>query len=161
MAINFQYEKSQDRVVQAYHVILVDTRSLRCPSIKTKKFKTCTRTEKLKLFVKNQIKQRDIMDEKSKTSEKSLRLVIPGDAIDEVQNISDDIKVIVGPGLTREGSQVFSSRCGILRQKTNTKVAVFWVDCHSKRYVPARGENVIGVIVGKAGDSFRVSVTLN
>ena len=101
------------------------------------------------------------MDEKSKTSEKSLRLVIPGDAIDEVQNISDDIKVIVGPGLTREGSQVFSSRCGILRQKTNTKVAVFWVDCHSKRYVPARGENVIGVIVGKAGDSFRVSVALN
>ena len=101
------------------------------------------------------------MDEKSKTSEKSLRLVIPGDAIDEVQNISDDIKVIVGPGLTREGSQVFSSRCGILRQKTNTKVAVFWVDCHSKRYVPARGENVIGVVVGKAGDSFRVSVTLN
>ena len=97
------------------------------------------------------------MDEKSKTSEKSLRLVIPGDAIDEVQNISDDIKVIVGPGLTREGSQVFSSRCGILRQKTNTKVAVFWVDCHSKRYVPARGENVIGVVVGKAGDSFRVS----
>jgi len=98
------------------------------------------------------------MDEKSKTSEKSLRLVIPGDAIDEVQNISDDIKVIVGPGLTREGSQVFSSRCGILRQKTNTKVAVFWVDCHSKRYVPARGENVIGVIVGKAGDSFRVDI---
>jgi hypothetical protein len=32
------------------------------------------------------------MDEKSKTSEKSLRLVIPGDAIDEIQNISDDIK---------------------------------------------------------------------
>ena len=81
--------------------------------------------------------------------------------LNEIQNVNDELKVIVGPGLTREGSQVFSSRCGILRQKTNTKVAVFWVDCHSKRYVPARGENVIGVVVGKAGDSFRVSVALN
>ena len=97
------------------------------------------------------------MDEKGKSSEKSLRLVIPGDSIEEVENLSDDIKVIVGPGLTREGSQVFSNRCGILRQKITAKVAVFWVDCHSKRYIPTRGENVIGVVVGKGGDSFRVS----
>ena len=50
-------EDLQERGVQAYHVIFVNTRSLRYQSIKTKKFKTCTRTEKLKLFVKNQIKQ--------------------------------------------------------------------------------------------------------
>ena len=98
------------------------------------------------------------MEDKSKASEKSLRLVIPGDGIEEVQNIHGDIKVIVGPGLTREGSQVFANRCGILRQKISAKIAVFWVDCHSKRYVPNRGENVIGVVVGKAGDSFRVSL---
>ena len=30
------------------------------------------------------------MDDKSKSSEKSLRLVIPGDAIDEVQNITGE-----------------------------------------------------------------------
>jgi len=98
------------------------------------------------------------MEDKSKASEKSLRLVIPGDGIEEVQNIDGEIKVIVGPGLTREGSQVFANRCGILRQKISAKIAVFWVDCHSKRYVPNRGENVIGVVVGKAGDSFRIDI---
>ncbi len=32
------------------------------------------------------------------------------------------------------------------------------MDCHSKRYVAARGENVIGVVVNKSGDSFRVEL---
>ena len=105
-------------------------------------------------------RQSDRMEDKSKI-EKSLRLVIPGDEINETQEISDETKVIVGPGLAREGSQVFSNRCGILRKKVNAKVAVFWVDCHSKRYVPNRGENIIGVVVGKAGDSFRVSYYKN
>lgn len=96
------------------------------------------------------------MDEKAKSEEISLRLVIPGDQISEVEEITDDIKLIIGPGLTREGSQVFANRCGILRQKLTSKVAILWVDCHSKRYVATRNENVIGVIVGKAGDAFRV-----
>lgn len=89
--------------------------------------------------------------------EKSLKLVIPGDSIPEIEENSET-KVILGPGLTREGSQIFANSCGILRQKINAKVSVFWVDCHSKRFVPTRNENVIGVVVGKAGDSFRVDI---
>lgn len=89
---------------------------------------------------------------------KSIRLVIPGDSINELNEVTDDIKVILGPGLTREGSQVYANRCGILRQKINPKLAMFWIDCHSKRYVANRNENVIGVVVGKAGDSFRVDI---
>ena len=34
----------------------------------------------------------------------------------------------------------------------------YWVDCHQKRYVPTRGENVIGVVLAKAGDTFKVDI---
>ncbi len=98
------------------------------------------------------------MTESTSNTELSIRLVIPGDSISEIKEIGEETNVIIGPGLSREGSEVFANRCGILRQKkTSTKVAVFWVDCHSKRYVATRGENVIGVVVGKGMDSFRVS----
>ena len=69
-------------------------------------------------------RQSDRMEDKSKI-EKSLRLVIPGDEINETEEISDETKVIVGPGLAREGSQVFSNRCGILGQKISAKIAFF------------------------------------
>ena len=95
--------------------------------------------------------------EEGKSSEESLRLVIPGDEVCDVEDVEDGINVILGPGITREGSQAFCNRCGILRKKVSPKITVFWVDCHSKRYVATRGENVIGVIIGKAGDSFRVN----
>ena len=98
------------------------------------------------------------MVEAVKSVEKSLRLLIPGDEVVDVQEVEDGINVILGPGLTREGSQVICNRCGILRQKVNPKVAMFWVDCHSKRYIASRGENVIGIINGKAGDAFRVDI---
>ena len=90
--------------------------------------------------------------------EESIRLVIPGDTVEEIQKINDENKVILGPGLSREASQVYANRCGILRQKIHEKVAVFWIDCHSKRYIPNRNENVIGVVLGKAGDAFRVDI---
>jgi hypothetical protein len=31
-------------------------------------------------------------------------------------------------------------------------------DSHQKRYVASRGENVIGVVLAKAGDTFRVDI---
>jgi hypothetical protein len=32
------------------------------------------------------------------------------------------------------------------------------LDSHQKRYVASRGENVIGVVIAKAGDTFRVDI---
>ena len=70
-----------------------------------------------------------------KNVEKCLRLVIPGDEVVDVQEVEEGINVILGPGLTREGSQVICNRCGVLRSKVNAKIAMFWVDCHSKRSI--------------------------
>jgi len=81
-------------------------------------------------------------------------VVMPGEVID----IGKDTEcLVVGPGLRREvGDTVTVTRAGVLRSKEPGPV--YWVDCHSKRYVAARGENVIGVVVAKAGDIFRVDI---
>ena len=38
------------------------------------------------------------------------------------------------------------------------EVIIYWVNSHLKRYVANRGENVIGVVMAKAGDVFRVDI---
>ena len=70
---------------------------------------------------------------------------------------SDSQNLVLGPGLRREISdEVLVTRAGVLRKKDPGPI--YWVDCHSKRYIAARGENVIGVVIAKAGDTFRVDI---
>merc|ERR1712150_219396 len=35
---------------------------------------------------------------------------------------------------------------------------IYWIDIHSKRYVPIKGEYVLGVVSAKAGDTYRVDI---
>ena len=79
---------------------------------------------------------------------------MPGEVV-ELE--TDQESVVVGPGLRRDvGEVVLVTRAGVLRKKEPGPV--YWVDCHSKGYVATRGENVIGVVVAKAGDIFRVDI---
>jgi len=81
-------------------------------------------------------------------------VVMPGEVVELEATLES---VVVGPGLRREvGEVVVVTRAGVLRKKEPGPV--YWVDCHSKRYVATRGENVIGVVVAKAGDIFRVDI---
>ncbi|XP_068633583.1 exosome complex component RRP40 [Battus philenor] len=82
-------------------------------------------------------------------------VVLPGDYCDEIFSVGKKSKVIIGPGLHKEVDRVYITKAGVLKKKNpNT----YWVDNYQKRYIPARGENVIGVVVQKAGDIFRVDV---
>lgn len=82
-------------------------------------------------------------------------VVLPGDYSDEITAIGEKGKVILGPGLRKELDKVYMTKAGVLRKRNpNT----YWIDSHQKRYVPSRGENVIGIVVQKAGDIFRVDV---
>lgn len=83
-------------------------------------------------------------------------VVMPGDvAADAEREVNKSRKVILGPGLRKDGNQVVACKAGILRTKApNT----FWVDSYQKRYIPCRGETVIGVVVQKAGDIYRVDI---
>ena len=93
---------------------------------------------------------------KSDSVEGICRVVIPGDLVTE---IPDEKKVILGPGLTREGVQVRVVKCGLLRVKgVQSNHPVFWVDTQTRRYVPAKGENVLGIVTAKGGDNFRVDI---
>ncbi|XP_035274054.1 exosome complex component RRP40-like [Anguilla anguilla] len=84
--------------------------------------------------------------------EKVGEVLLPGD-IFSFENTSE--KVICGPGLRRNGDEVLVCKSGILRHKHPN---MYWVDSQQKRYVPAKGESVIGIVTAKSGDVFKVDV---
>lgn len=81
-------------------------------------------------------------------------IVIAGDRAVDI-DAKSAAKVILGPGLRRLEGKVLVTKCGVLKQKDKV---TFWVDGHQKRYVPARGEFVIGIVTNKAGDYFKVDI---
>jgi len=83
------------------------------------------------------------------------RVSIPGDCINDLILEEDRSTVVLGPGLRRQGDDVVVAKAGVLRRRDP---GWYWVDCHQKRYVPTRGENVIGVVLAKAGDTFKVDI---
>lgn len=80
---------------------------------------------------------------------------MPGERVSAVENLAKGKRVILGPGLRRVDDTVVASKAGPLRHKEpNT----FWVDNYQRRYVPARGDLVIGIVKARAGDLYRVDI---
>ncbi|XP_034832047.1 exosome complex component RRP40 [Maniola hyperantus] len=82
-------------------------------------------------------------------------VVLPGDYCEEISTIGEKSRVIIGPGLRKEVDRVYITKAGVLKKRNPS---TYWIDSYQKRYVPSRGENVIGVVTQKAGDIFRVDV---
>ncbi|XP_055692441.1 exosome complex component RRP40 [Lutzomyia longipalpis] len=83
--------------------------------------------------------------------------IFPGEELKEAMEASARKKIIIGPGLRgkfRE-NRVVASRGGQVRKKKNT---TFWLNSHQKRYVPAKGDTVIGYVTGKSTETFRVDI---
>jgi len=79
-------------------------------------------------------------------------VALPGDEVDIECRTAH---VILGPGLRCEDDKVLSTKAGILHFKApNT----YWLENFQKKYWPARGDCVIGTIMQKAGDNFRVNI---
>lgn len=86
-------------------------------------------------------------------------LVLPGDEIILTSfDITKNSKILLGPGLRQHGEKVFACKAGILKQKSSNLI---WVDSVQKRYIPCKGETVIGVVVQKSGDIFRIDIGAN
>lgn len=86
-------------------------------------------------------------------------VVLPGDQITlpipQSAGGARKSKLILGPGLRQVDGNVVSCTAGVLKQRSaNT----FWVDSYQKRYIPSKGETVIGLVIQKAGDIFRVDI---
>ena len=101
--------------------------------------------------------------------------VLPGDAIPlpaDPVDPSTSQSITFGPGIgastSKTGSEAISvaTKMGPVhntakRRKTKdgpTEVNRLWVEVQSKRYVPAPGEDVIGIIVQKHAEGFRVDI---
>lgn len=86
-------------------------------------------------------------------------VVLPGDEIELIlPEQSKKSKVLLGPGLRQQDGKIFACKPGILKQKSaNT----FWVDATQRRYIPSKGETVIGHVIQKAGNIFRVDIGSN
>lgn len=90
----------------------------------------------------------------TETTIKAGEVVMPGDTVDINKDLFKNKRIILGPGLRTVDDQVIACKPGVLRTKNQT----FWVDSFQKRYIPCRGETVIGTVVQKAGDIYRVDI---
>ncbi|CAK9810035.1 Exosome complex component RRP40 [Anthophora plagiata] len=81
--------------------------------------------------------------------------VMPGDMLKDIATINKKETIILGPGLRREADIVFAYKAGILKKR---KPAVYYIDSYQKRYIPNRGENVVGIVTQRGGDIFKVDI---
>ncbi|KAG5650130.1 hypothetical protein H0H81_000591 [Sphagnurus paluster] len=83
--------------------------------------------------------------------------VLPGTTVP-----AQHVNLKLGPGLTQNSRtndaspSIVTTRAGSLNHSSNG--SKWWVESNSRRYVPAPQESVIGVIVQKVGDGFRVDI---
>ncbi|KAK2848704.1 hypothetical protein Q5P01_008538 [Channa striata] len=96
----------------------------------------------------------------SSLKEKVGDVLLPGDEFcfdtDDKISLTEPVKpekVVCGPGLRRSGGRLLVCKSGVLRHKQPN---MFWIDSQQRRYVPAKGESVIGIVAAKAGDIFKV-----
>lgn len=83
-------------------------------------------------------------------------VVLPGDRVPGADELHrEKRKIVVGPGLAIAEGKIHATRAGLLRFQ---KPGIFYVDSFMKRYTAVRGESVVGTVVAKVGDYFRVDI---
>lgn len=89
-------------------------------------------------------------------------VVLPGDILRDLKTSESSGKTVLGPGLRidsqntdDEGDQIIVCKPGILRHREPN---VYWVDSHQKRYIPTKGDSIIGIVTIKSGDNYRVDI---
>lgn len=82
-------------------------------------------------------------------------VVLPGDTLENLLNLNGAI--LVGPGLRRhiDEEKIIITRPGILKHKAPN---VYWVDGYSKRYIPKKGDFVVGIVQVKRGDILKIDI---
>ncbi|GAB0091114.1 Exosome complex component RRP40 [Sergentomyia squamirostris] len=83
--------------------------------------------------------------------------LFPGDSATQAEEASLTRKIVIGPGLRGrlKENKVYASRGG---QLMNKKKTTFWLNSFQRRYIPAKGDTVIGYVTGKGTDTFRVDI---
>ena len=81
--------------------------------------------------------------------------VLPGDDVTaEVSGFRKRIEL--GLGLEQKGEKVLCKVAGVLRYRAPTH---YWVeDVNRKHYYPREGDQVVGIIEDRSGESYKVNV---
>ena len=72
----------------------------------------------------------------------------PGDA---VLALTDGVSVAIGAGGLRDaGDAVVATKAGVVRR---TRAGTLWLEGRQKRYIPAEGDSVVGVVVDRMSEA--------
>lgn len=82
------------------------------------------------------------------------RVVLPGDTVMPYDPETSTERIVLGPGLRWEDGTVRVAKAGLLKKVRD----LYFVDTRQKRYVPQRREYVIGIVVKKMGDLYKVDI---
>lgn len=81
-------------------------------------------------------------------------IVFPGESVNVISG--GDSTIILGAGLQLQGESVVAVKAGLLRwQKTQS---TFCVDVSQKRYTPVNEDFVLGVIIEKLAEQYKVDI---
>ncbi|KAJ1968035.1 exosome non-catalytic core subunit rrp40 [Dimargaris xerosporica] len=88
--------------------------------------------------------------------ETSGKAVLPGDVLPLAADAKKSAVVRLGPGLLQTDDAIRATQPGLLL--TNPSNNTWWVNGSTKRYVPALGEPVIGIVVSRTAEHYRVDI---
>jgi exosome complex component RRP40 len=78
----------------------------------------------------------------------------PGDYLCKLGAL--DNSITLGPGVVRDGGHLYVSVVGIVRWEPSSRR--LWIEGEPRRYVPATGDHVIGVIADKNAEEYRLQI---
>jgi len=82
------------------------------------------------------------------------RVVSPGDYLGEVPALGT---IMIGSGIMRDGESLLACHKGCVRWQAEQESLFIWVDCEAHHhYKPVVGDQVIGVVIGKQPEEYRV-----
>ncbi|XP_037959687.1 exosome complex component RRP40 [Teleopsis dalmanni] len=86
---------------------------------------------------------------------KSGRVLLPGDKLPILHDVSKINKVVVGPGI---GCLSTHCQSEVAAKLTYRSPNIYYMSGFGNRYEPVRGDNVIGVVMNKSTDNFRIEI---
>jgi len=86
-------------------------------------------------------------------------IVMPGDVIiNEKELLENSLYKIVGDGFLQTADKLLVTRAGILRISKKKQITTIWLETFQKKYVPAVDDVVIGVIIERIGENYKVDI---
>uniref|UniRef100_A0A0P4WFD9 Ribosomal RNA-processing protein 40 n=3 Tax=Scylla TaxID=6760 RepID=A0A0P4WFD9_SCYOL len=85
----------------------------------------------------------------------TLGVVLPGDKVLQLDSEDCMKEIFLGPGLRRHENNVYATRSGPLKKTTQN---IYYIDNYQRRYIPLKGQFVVGIVYKKKGDNYIIDI---